>query len=276
MYFMVKDINEDQIFNASSHLKTQISDHITFDGTISYQNTQSNNYRMMNDLLGGLPIENHDFFTEYDLNVLETNEKISEGEKFNYDYDLFHQKLNAYSLLRFSYNRFDYELGIDFTQTSFKRIGNYKNEYDLINSFGESKTYRFNDFGLKAHVLYKMNGKNFIGFNTAYLTVAPSINDAFTNIRYLNVVPEDLKSSRIISGDLNYIHRGKKLKTKLSTYWTEITDQTDVQIYYLDDDGEANGFLYQSLYGLNTRYIGVELGIDYQITSTIKAKGVNN
>ncbi len=272
-YFLVEDVSDDRIFNANTHFQTPLSNHIIFNGTLSYQNTHSKNYRRMNDLLGGLPIENRDFFKGYHFNVLEKNEKINVGETFHYNYDLFQHKMNTYGLWRFSYNQFDYELGVDYTKTTFWRKGNYQNEYNLNESLGGSKKYTFDDFGIKASILYKMNGKHFFRLNTLYQKVAPYINDAFVNIRYLNTVPESIKSSRIVSGDFNYIHQGKKLKTKLSTYWTEMKDQTSIQNYYLDDDGKATGFLYQSLYNMNTRHLGVELGIEYAMSSTLKAKG---
>lgn len=273
-YFLVEDVNHHQIFNANTHFQTQLSNHITFNGTLSYQNMYSKNYRRMNDLLGGLPIENRDFFKGYYFNVLEKNRKIKEGEMFNYNYNLFQRKLNSYGLWYFSYNHFDYELGMDYTKTTFWRKGNYQNEYDLKNSFGNSNHHTFDDFGIKASVLYKMNGKHFFKLNSLYQKIAPSLNNTFVTIRYFNTVPKSIKSSQILSGDLNYIYRGKKWKANLSTYWTQIKDQTSIQTYYLDDDGESTGFLYQSLYDMNTRHIGTELGIEYAILSTLKIKGV--
>lgn len=271
-YFLVEDVNQDQIFNTHTHFQTQLSNHITFNGAMSYQHTRSKNYRLMKDLLGGLPIKNLDFFKEYHFNILDKKRKVKEGERFNYNYDLFQYKINAYGLWRFSYNLFDYELGVDYTRTTFWRKGNYQNEYNLEHSFGKSTKHSFDDFGIKAHILYKMNGKHFFKLNSLYQRVAPVLNDAFVNIRYLNTVLGSIKSNQIFSGDFNYIHRGKNLKAKLSTYWTEMKDQTSVQTYYLDDDGDATGFLYQSLYGMNTRHLGVELGIEYPISSTLIAK----
>ncbi len=272
-YFLVEDLNQDRIFNANTHFQTLLSNHITFNGTLSYQYTHSKNYRLMKDLLGGLPIENHDFFRGAHFNVLKENERINAGDRFNFNYDLTQSKINAYGLWRFSYNHWDYELGMDITKTRFSREGNYKNEYTLDESFGKSETHSFDDFGLKANILYKLNGKHFFKLNGLYQTVAPFMEEAFVNIRYLNVVPEEIKSSQIISGDFNYIHRGKKLQTTLSAYWTEMKNQSDLYMYYLDDDGEAAGFLYQALYDMNTRHVGVELGIEYAISSALKAKG---
>ena len=90
------------------------------------------------------------------------------------------------------------------------------------------------------------------------------------NIRYLNFVPKGIKSTKILSGELNYSYRTKKLDAKISGYWTEFQDQTDTQTYYFDNEGEESGFLYQSLYGIDTRHFGVEFGTSYNISSTLK------
>ncbi len=273
-YYLIEDVNEDNIFNFNTHYQTQLIKRIMFIGNISYQKTKSNNYRILTDLLGGLPIENKDFFRGIHLNILNENNLIGEGEKFNYNYDLFHQKLNTYGLFNFTFDRFDYQLGIDFTQTQFYRKGNYQNEYDLVNSLGNSEKHNFTDFGVKGSLLYKLNGKHFFKINSLYKTKAPFLNNSFINVRYLNFVPDEIKNNKIIAGDFNYIYRGKKLNAKISAYLTKIKDQSNTQTYYLDDDGESTGFLYQSIYGIDTRHIGIESAFNYKLSSILQLKSV--
>lgn len=273
-YFLDEDVNEDKIFNAYTHLKTRLTKHALFNGTLSYRYTQSENFKELKDLLGGLPIKNIDFFTNTRYNTIENeNRRVNQGQKYNYDYNLYHHRANAYGLLNFSYNRWDYHLGLNYSFTQFWRKGKYKNDFDPQNSLGNSKLLYFNDFGVNAGSTFKINGKNFLELQGLYQTRAPYPENVFTNIRYLNFIPKGIKSTKILSGELNYSYRTKKLDAKISSYFTQLHNQTDVQNYYLNNKEEESGFLYQSLYGIGTRHFGVEFGTSYSISSTLKAIG---
>jgi len=104
-----------------------------------------------------------------------------------------------------------------------------------------------------------------------------SISNTFSNARLNNNYTPDLESENIMSMDASYIIRAPKLKARLTGFMTKIQNTREISFYYAENIsdvvGDEDAFISEIVTGINKKNIGVELGIEYQITSTIKATG---
>ena len=102
------------------------------------------------------------------------------------------------------------------------------------------------------------------------------MRNSFSNARMNNVITPDLKSESIVSADASYILRAPKFKARLTGFYTKIQDATEISFFYgegigSDDGGDEDTFVSEIVTGIEKQNMGAELGLEYQITSTIKA-----
>jgi hypothetical protein len=246
----------------------------------SFTKSKSSNFKNLIDLLGGtyyndintfgtLPGEEHSDLNNPDRTVVE-------GDKYGYNYDIYATRFDAFTQFKFTYNKVDFYLGQTFSRNSYQREGLYKNGYYPTNSFGKSEKLNFDNFGFKGGATYKLTGQHYLDFNGLYMSKAPNHKDVFPNARVNNSTTENIKNETIKSVDISYIIRIPNLKARFTAYFNETENTTDVSFYYADNIGltGAGEFVSEVVSGQNKRNKGIEAGIEYSLTSTIKATAV--
>src|SRR5690606_22062931 len=203
-YVLAADVNEDQTVTFATNLKSQISENFKLIAGLNYQNTTSELYREVVDLLGGSYFVNYNAFQRSYYNVDEaTDRRIYEGDKYQYNYVVNHSRGDVFAQGEYSLNQFDFTLGLRAAYTSVYREGEYRHEQYLENTKGKSKSYDLLDLGAKAQVMYKLNGRNFFQLNTMYATYAPTVDEIFPNAR----------SNDYTVDDNNFVQDGDNLKS---------------------------------------------------------------
>lgn len=284
-YVLAADVNEDQTMSFSTLFNTTTKSGIKFTTGLRYQNTQSNLYREVLDLLGGNHFVNHNSFQNVYYNVDEDEDRrVYEGDKYQYDYDISHQKGDLFAQAEIELNKFLLTLGGKLAYTSVFRDGNYRHEQYLDRSKGKSKTYDFWDFGGKMQLLYELNGRNFFQLNTMYSTFAPTVDEIFPNARSNDYTIDennftqggnDLVSSKIWSSDISYILRAPRIKARVTGFYTKFMDEYEKNFGYIDEgQGTANLFGAEYVHGIDKEFIGGEIGFEAQLTSTITLSAV--
>lgn len=279
-YALYEDRTDDKQWSANTILNSQLSDNIVMNGGFSYRRLNSHNYQRMIDLLGGeFYLDTDSFYTgnqaQSDLN--NPNREIHEGDAYGYNYNLYANTFDAFTQFKFTYKKFDFYLGQNFVRSEYQREGLYKNGIYENNSQGKSDKVKFDNFGFKGGITYKINGKNFINFNGVYMTKAPSLRNTFPNVRLNNNITNNLNSETISSADLSYIIKTPKMKTRLTGFVSRTENATETSFYFAeglltDDNGDGgDAFVGETVTGINKKNIGLEFGFEYQITSTIKA-----
>ncbi len=77
-----------------------------------------------------------------------------------------------------------------------------------------------------------------------------------------------------MSADLSYIVRSPIITSKVTAYYTSIKDATEISFYFADGIGGDNtAFVQEITSGIDKKHIGLELGLEAQVTPTIKLKG---
>ena len=277
-YVLYEDRNDDKLFSANTILSKEINNTILLNGKIGFKQLQSQNFAEVIDLLGGKGYLDIDPFgateDEKQNNLLNPNRLVSKGDLFKYNFNLNSTILSAFAQAQFNYNKIDFYTAVNFSNTTHQREGLYKNGGFPENSLGKSEAQKFTNYGAKLGATYKFTGRHLLDFNVGYFTNAPTIRNTFSNSRENNNVVLDLQSEKTLSADVSYIFRNPIINSKVTAYYTSIKDATEISFYFADGVGGDNtAFVQEILHGINKKHLGLELGLEAQITSTFKLKG---
>lgn len=280
-YVLYEDRTDDKQFTANSILSSQLADNILVNASVNFKKLTSNNFQNLVDLLGGKYYNDFDTFgtnpsqQQSDLN--NPNRTVVVGDKFGYNYKLLATTLDAFTQFKFTYKKVDFYVAQNYSRSEYQRDGLYKNGYYPTNSYGKSKKVEFDNFGFKGGLTYKITGRQFLDFNGYYATKAPTMRNTFPNARINNNVFSNLKSETIASADASYIIKTPTLKARITAFYSYITGATETSFFFADaiDDGDAtnseSSFVAETINGLNKKNLGLEFGLEYQVTKTIKA-----
>ena len=285
-YVLYEDRVDDTQLTINSAYNREINENIKITSSVNYRNLVSDNFAEISDMLGGYSYSNIDSFDNLDYNLLSPNSIVSDGDKFKYHYKMNAEEISLFSMINFSYNKLEFYLAGDLTNTTYQRDGIFENEANAGNSSGKGEETKFDGYGVKAGITYKFSGKHILDFNSAYLQKAPSIRNTFTNSRVNhNVVGSDvnglinnspISEEKVMSFDANYIFRTPIFTGRLTGFYSEVKDANEISFYYADglvgfeDDSE---FIQEILQGIDKKYLGVEFGVEAQIIPTVKLKG---
>ena len=291
-YALQNDVIEDTQFTANIILDAELSENIRLNGNINYRNLLSENYAEIEDLLGAsgyLDIDNFaeaasgDAQTELTVDLAQSdrqnpNRIVGEGDRYKYNYEINADVISSFAQAEFTYNKVDFYMGANVSQTMYQRTGLYENgNYPGNQSLGDSKQLDFSNYGIKAGATYKISGRHLIDLNAGYFTKAPTIRNSFTNSRQNNETTLGLESETIENLDLSYIYRSPIVKARLTGYYNAIRDQSDIGFYFTENISglgiEQDAFVQEVITGMDTRRVGVELGIEAQVLPTFKLKG---
>ena len=285
-YVLYEDRVDDTQLTINSVFNTEVNENIKLSASANYRNLVSDNFAEIFDMLGGQSYSNIDSFDYLDYNLLSPNSVISEGDKFKYHYKMNAEEMSLFTMMNFSFNKLEFYLAGDITNTVYQRNGIFENEANAGNSSGKGDEISFDGYGVKLGITYKFSGKHILDFNSAYLQKAPSIRNTFTNSRVNhNVVGSDVNGlindspiteEKIMSFDANYIFRTPIFTGRLTGFYSAVKDANEISFYYADglvgfaDDSE---FVQEILQGIDKKYFGVEFGVEAQIIPTVKLKG---
>ena len=279
VYTVVEDVVKDKTFNFVSHFDTKLQSNWKLNVNFNYQNLDSDNFRRIGDLLGANYAYNlNPFLSDAQYNIDDPNIKVYKGDRTQFSYKLFRDTYALNISTEVDFPKWNVVASIFSSYSESQREGDYRHSTYSQNSKGKSAIYDAIDAGLKAKVTYKIDGKNFIVYNGAFFSQAPTLNEIFINPRVVDFVTPGVENQMINSNDISYIHRGQTLKLRLSGYYTTISNSTDIARYYADVEADSGGSLStlvnEAVTGADKRYMGVELGVDVKVTPTLNVNAV--
>lgn len=269
--------NSQWLFN--SNARHQLNNNIILTGGVNASLFKGFQFKVVNDLLGGDwwkdvdPSAERDYEDEqyYQNDLNNPNQLIKVGDKFGYDYTVNINQANLFAQSEFSYTKVDFFVAANLAYTSFWRTGNMKNGRFPDNSYGNSEKQNFLNYGVKGGVTFKITGRHYLDLNAGYQTKAPYFHDSFISSRVRNHVVDGLKEEHIFAGDVSYIVRTPVVKSKATVFYSENLDQTWNRSFYHED---YNSFVNYIMTGVDSRNIGVELGVEITITPEITVNAV--
>ena len=285
-YVLYEDRNDDKQLSINSIFETELTDNITLNTSLRYRNLKSENFAEVLDLLGGTGYLDVDTFQRgidrQQSDLLNPNKVVNVGDRFKYNFTLNSTIIDGFAQAQFKYNKADFYASASFYNTSHQRNGLYQNGKfaDNNESLGKSEEQNFSNFGAKGGVTYKITGRHLLDFNAGYLTKAPTLRNTFSNSRSNNDIVIELSNEKILSADVSYILRTPIIQAKLTGFYAKIKDATEVSFYYADGVGgsgnDFTAFVQEILTGIYKKHFGAEIGVEAQVTSSIKLKGAAN
>lgn len=282
-YYLYEDRNDDNMLMANSILNTIINDNITLTAALNYRGLNSHNYAKMKDLLGGngyLDVDTFNTGDEAQSDLNNPDRVIGKNDTFKYSYELDASEVDGFVQGQFTYSVIDFYVAARMGQTSYQRNGLYRNgSYpDENDSFGKSKKLDFSTYGAKGGFTYKISGKHAVTVNGAYFTNAPTLRNSFSNSRQNNNTVIDLTEEKNMNIDASYVYRTPFVKARLTGYYSLLQDASEISFFYADgisiqDRSSTTAFIQEVLTDIDKRNIGLEMGIEAQVTPTIKLKG---
>ncbi len=287
-YFLYEDRNDDTTITFNTNLTTELNDNITLNTRLNYSKLDSENFAYMLDLLDAKYHLDIDGFADYgtdaeQYNLDNPNRQISVDDRFNYNYNIYSSNAEAFAQLQFSYDKLDFFVSGNFVNTNHQREGLYRNGAYEHNSLGKGAKQTFNDISFKGGLTYKVTGRHLVNVNAGLLSIAPSTRNSFANSRVSNYIVPNITSQKITSLDASYIYRGPGIKARVTGYMTDFKDGVESAFYYaegilagIDSNNEAisSDFVGEITTGVDKRNLGVEFGMEVQVTPTIKLTGV--
>lgn len=294
-YVLQNDVTEDTQISMNTILTTEINEHFSLNGSLSYRDLSSENYAQIEDLLGSSGYLDIDSFTEAaseddsvglttdraQSDLRNPNRIAQKGDRYKYNYEIKAKVSSAFVQSQFSYARTDFYLAATAGQISYQRNGLFENgNFPGERSFGLGELLNFTTYGFKGGFLYKITGRHLVDMNVGYFTKPPSIRESFVNARQNNDVVNQLDVTTIQNLSLSYRYRSPIIKARITGFYVGFENQNDIGFYFTEDisglgiDGDA--FIQEVVTGANSRNQGVELGIEAQLTPTFMVKAAGS
>ena len=279
-YILEDGRSDNKIFNYSTMIEAILGQRWTMHGGINYQNYTSNYYKQLDDLIGGEFFVDIDQFAERDLkdnfnasqpNLAIPNHIIYKGDRYGYDYDMNVTNYGVWLQNIITLRKFDFFIGGNVGQNLSYRTGNIQNGRFPNNSLGDSKKNNFLEFGVKGGTTYKLNGRNYLIANAAYISQAPLVNNSYISPRTRNAIATGLQNEKITSIEGGYEYIAPQMKFKVIGFLTNFEDKVTRTAFFNDIDGTFVNF---NMTGVNQQNAGVEVGTEVKIGSRLKATGV--
>jgi hypothetical protein len=258
-------------YNLGTTLNTAFGDHILFTAGANIQGQTNRYFKRVDDLLGADFYVDVNQFAERDFPTNEgagqndlnaPNRILHVGDKFGYRYNINIFKASAWAQAVIKFKQADFFIAVENAYTSFFREGMVKNGLFPNNSLGKSKKYSFNNPSIKGGVTYKIDGRNYIFANGAYMTRAPFFENAFIAPRTRDFTQENLSSEKITNAEVGYVMNAPKLKIRATGYYTQFKNQLNVLTFYSD---EYRNFVNYALENIGKEHLGAEFGVEAKL-----------
>jgi hypothetical protein len=284
VYVIGEDVDEIQKFVFNTTVQQVINDHIKVSGGVSLIKQRTESYRQLTDLLGGDFYRNVNQFASFNNNqgfgIAENdldnpNNVVGVGDKYFYNYQNNFNKGWVWGQAQFTYNKVDFYVAANLGRNSFDRVGLWRSGlYASGNeSFGKSERQHYTLYGLKGGATYKLNGRNYLFLNAAVQADAPTIDNTFISPRIRNYVFPKATEQKAYTVEGGFLHRAPSLNIRAVGYATDVKDETMLKRFFLET-GNANSFVQYVMSGVNTRFIGTELAVEYKFNPIWSVTGV--
>ncbi|SNY94739.1 TonB-dependent receptor [Flagellimonas pacifica] len=273
-YVHYNDVINDRQITLSSSLNYRINEHIKVGAGMQYKKLASENFAEIDDLLGADYHEDVDSFSETKNDVAGSLTK-SEGQKFNYHYNMMVSQFNGFGQIQAAYKNLKGFASASFSGFEAQREGLFQNERFLENSLGKGDKVSFSGVGLKSGISYFLSGRHWITANGALINRPPTIQNMFVNPRENNEAVPEIQKETISSVDLSYFIRLPDLTGRISAFYTRFQHTTDINFFYVDS-GFGSDFVQEVITGLDKLNKGIEFGLEYEVSSNVKISAIGN
>ena len=276
--YMVEDRHTDQReFAWASTIAWQPLKQLELNGGLSYRHNRTENFSVVGDLLGADFVYDVDKFAERDfggdasksqVDLNHPDRIVQRGDRFGHDYEAQTSRFVAWGQATYKLSKLDVYGALGYTHTAMQRDGKQRRGLFPDNSYGLSDRVKFNDLTAKAGAIYKLNGHHYLQANLTYVEQAPTFRNVFISPRTRNSYVENPQSERILSAEASYQVRLPWLRGRLTGFYAQIADHTQAMNFYDDSQASFSNYI---LTGIDTRHLGMELGLEAKLSPTLTA-----
>ncbi|MGN1232317.1 MAG: carboxypeptidase regulatory-like domain-containing protein [Candidatus Cryptobacteroides sp.] len=252
--------------------------YFTLKGGATFRWNRTEYYKIIKDLLGGDYYVNIDQFAERDFassDIAIQNDLqyyyqyghpqlVEKGDKYGYDYYANVRNATLWANLGFEAGQWKAWVAAQGGYDSFWRFGNVQKGLFPDTSYGKSAVSSFFTYRVKGGVSWN-SGPHRIWANAGYFTEAPLFTESFISPRTRNTLASNLQVQKTVSADLSYAFNKNNYSLRVTGYYTNIADQTDLMSFY---DDSQNSFTNFAMSGIDERHCGIELGFQIPLPLT--------
>jgi hypothetical protein len=278
-YALIEQRSDGTRLNASSTYQNILSEHLTINFGLTMQREKTHYFSTVNDLLGGDYYVNLDNFDDNlsagqspNFNVDDNSPDVRVGDVFEYNYDLFANRYGSWLQGQFSFRKIDFFAAAEISRTDFYREGLWRNGRFPNNSLGKSTTKNYLNYAVKGGITYKINGRNYLYANAAYMNRPPDPRNAFIAPRLQNGLLPNLTQETVYAAEAGYQLRSPFLRGRASFFYTQFNNGLKLNRFFLP--GEITNFGAYVLNGIDRRHAGLEAVLSYKISPSFSATGV--
>ena len=273
-YVLYNDVASDKQITFSSAANYTVNEHFKVGIGANYRTHISENFAEIDDLLGADYHEDLDSFSGTKNDIAGSLTK-TEGEKFNYHYNLMASQFAGFAQIEANFKRLKGFASASFSGFNTQREGLFQNERFLENSLGKGDKISFSGMGLKSGVSYFLSGRHWFTANGALVNRPPTLQNMFVNPRENNGIVPEIEKETITAVDLSYFIRLPNITGRVSVFYTRFQHTTDINFFYVDS-GFGSDFVQEVITGLDKLHKGVEFGLEYEASSSVKLSAAGN
>ena len=273
-YLLYDDVVKDNQIMVSTAVTHDINENIKLGGGFNFKKLTSENFAQIEDLLGADFHEDMDAFSNT-LNDVQGSLTKTTGEIFNYHYKLDASQMDAFGQLKVGGKNWNGFASASFVNFNVQRNGLFANERFLENSMGPSEKVSLGGLSFKAGLSYYLTRRHWFSVNGAKLERSPTIQNIFINPRENNTVVPEIQKETITTIDLNYFIRLPDITGRVSAFYTRFQNTTDINFFFVDS-GLGSDFVQEVITGLDRLHKGIEFGMEYQASSSVKLSVAGN
>lgn len=276
-------------YAGASRFSWYLNEQTQLSGGLILQRQTTENYKLVDDLLGAEFYVDLDRFATFDFvlgsdetqnDLNRPNRILGVGDRFGYDYDLVVQQGELWLQADFNLPRIDFHVGGQLGRSQFWRDSRVINGRFPDSSFRESEKPSFTTYGGKAGATYKIDGRNYLQLNGAYVSRAPYARDGFISPRTRNDIVQGMENVNIYGVEGGYLLRSPNFKARLIGYYTRFENDLRNRSFFLDNairDAAGNtrgGFVNYIMTDIDMEHRGLEMAAEVKVTAALTASAV--
>ncbi len=243
---------------------------ITYGLRCAVNNNRS--YKEMRDLLGGEYLLDIDQWSgdyiqmgnSMQNNLRSPNRKITNGDKFGYDYSLEHLSFEGLTQLEYHTPRLALNFALSLGEEQQQRVGHYEKErFAGSASYGESQRLSFSTYDISLEAGYIVSPKHHISIGANTSNLAPLSRNTFLAVQYCNYTISSPTTETLTSLHARYNYTSHPIRLSIEGYI--ISSNNAVQVWQGYDDISST-YCNTVISDIATRTMGLELAFETQPT----------
>ncbi len=262
--------------------ETKLRERLHIEYGVSYRNLSHRYFKQLRDLLGGdylLDVDQHVGDLANSANNLQNdlrhpNRKITQGERFGYDYSLSQHTSRAIFKLDYSHRNLDYKISFSGGGSLISRCGHYEKErFADKKSYGTSPTIALPNYLLSGHIGYAIASQHYLSLEVGSTRYAPHTEELFIAPDYCNHTVSNPINEGLEYGVATYSYSMPRFRIYVEGYALLRRNERDVRRGYDDLSREYCNIVVSEI---NSFSLGVEIAGEYMIDDRISLRGALN